>query len=138
MNPTVLNQRVIWDARSLKQVDEAKSRYRQAKAAGYDCVGTDGNPLLRFHPSLEEFIVKARTQPHAHVMKVLCDKGDERIIWDMDNGQQGKEAKAKFESLIKKGYKAYSVDVKGQKNRRIEEFDVEAEEILMVPPTAKG
>ena len=44
----------------------------------------------------------------------------------------------RYYTLTKKGYKAYSVDRNGNKNRRIKEFDVDAEEILMIPPTAKG
>ena len=49
-----------------------------------------------------------------------------------------KEAKAKFEELLGKNYMAFSVDSEGKKNRKIEEFDIDAEEILMVPPTSAG
>ena len=137
MSELVMDQRLVWDSKNLKQIDEAKSKIRQYRAKGYQIVKADGSPLIRFHPSIEEVIVKFKKTTQ-RMMKILNNTGDDRIIWDKDDGQEAKEAKAKFEELIKKGYKAYSVDVNGQKNRRIEEFDVDAEEILMIPPTAKG
>jgi len=88
-------------------------------------------------PYLEELIIRAK-KTCLRMMKILNESGDDRLVWDRDNGKQAKEAKAKFEELLGKNYMAFSVDSKGNKNRRIEEFDVDAEEILMVPPTSKG
>lgn len=133
----VMDQRVVWDSMSLKQVDEAKAKIREARAEGYEIVTADGKPLERFRPALEEVIIKAK-KIGRRVMKILCEKGDERLVWDKENGHEAKEAKAKFVELIGKGYMAFSVDSKGKKNRRIEEFDVDSEEILMVPKTVKG
>jgi hypothetical protein len=47
-------------------------------------------------------------------------------------------AKGKFVEQLGKGYKAYSVDKSGNKKTRIEEFDVDAQEVILVPPTSKG
>lgn len=132
-----MDRRIVWDSMRLKEIDEAKSEIMKFKRAGYEVILADGKPMERFNPRFEEVIVKAR-KVSKKVLKILCEKGDERIVWDKENGHEAKEAKAKFSEFLKKGYKAYSVDSKGQKNRRIEEFDVDAEEILMIPQTVKG
>lgn len=139
MNETmVMNQRIVWDPRKLKQIDEAKSEILKYKRKGHLIIKADGTPMDHFDPSLGEVIIKAALNLGRHVMMILCDKGDDLIVWDKDNGRQAKEAKKKFMDLIGKKYQAYSVDKKGNKNRRITEFDVEAEQIIMVPPTSRG
>lgn len=137
MSEMVLNQRVIWDTKKLREIDEAKALILGYKRQGFEIVTVNGTPMERFHPSLGEVIIKAK-KVALSVMKILCDKGDERLTWDKDNGKEAKEAKKKFQELIAKGYKAYSVDEGAKRKRPIEEFDVDAEEILMIPPTAKG
>ena len=138
MSTMVMNQRIVWDSKRLKEIDEAKKEFLKAKRAGHKIVDDKGNQVEHFRPYYEELIITAEQTTKKHCMKILSESGDDRIVWDSDNGLEAKEAKAKFEELMKKGYKAYSVDSRGNKNRRIEEFDVEAEEVLMVPPTAKG
>jgi chlorite dismutase len=133
-----MNLRLIWDSKKLKEVDEAKAEYRKYRAQGYEIQKPDGTIIDRFMPYLEELIVKAKKICNLHVMKILNDKGDERLVWDKENGKQAKEAKVKFEELLGKKYMAFSVDTQGNKNRKIEEFDVDAEEILMIPPTSAG
>jgi hypothetical protein len=133
----VMDQRVVWDPRKLKEIDEAKKIIMDFKNKGHKILLADGSPMTRFNSSLAEVIVKVEKLKKS-VLKILSEKGDERVVWDKDNGQEAKEAKVKFLELIKKGYTAYSVDVNGQKNQKIDEFDVDAEEILMVPKTVKG
>jgi hypothetical protein len=137
MTDLVMDRRLVWDSRKLKQVDEAKTLIREYRSQGYLITKADGTPLEKFLPHLEEVVVKAQKYAKG-LMRILCEKGDDRIVWDKEKGNEAKEAKAKFEELIAKGYAAFSVDAQGKKNRKIEEFDVDAEEILMVPPTAKG
>jgi hypothetical protein len=93
--------------------------------------------MEKFSPLLEEVIVKARKVAKS-VMMILTEKGDERLVWDKDNGREAKQAKRKFLELLAKGYTAFSVDHVSEKNRKIKEFDVDAEEILMVPEIVKG
>lgn len=133
----VMDLRIVWNKDSLKEIDEAKRNYLIYRARGHEILTAAGKRMDRFQPYAEEIIVKAH-RTGKRVMKILCQNGDDRIIWDKENGKEAKEAKAKFEELLKKGYTAYSVDVSGNKNRKIDEFDIDAEEILMVPPTAKG
>ena len=141
----VMDRRIVWDSKNLQQVDEAKSIIMPFKRSGYEILtvdddGKEGPPMKFFRPYFKEVVIKARQIGIAgkRVMKILCEKGDDRIVWDRDNGREAKEAKKKFSDLLAKGYKAYSVNVEGMKNRRIHEFDVDAEEILMIPKTAKG
>jgi len=137
MSDLVMDLRIIWNKDSLKEIDEAKRTYLLYRSRGHEILTATGERMERFKPYAEEIIVKA-LRTAKRVMKILCESGDDRIIWDKENGKEAKEAKAKFEELLKKGYTAYSVDVSGNKNRKIEEFDIDAEEILMIPPTAKG
>ena len=138
MTTLVMDRRIVWDSTKLKEIDEAKALVREYRSEGHVITKADWvTPLDKFIPSLEEVVIKAQ-KVAKRVMKILCEKGDERLVWDKENGKEAKEAKAKFEELMKSGYTAFSVDSKGKKNRKIEEFDVDAEEILMVPKTAKG
>jgi hydroxymethylpyrimidine pyrophosphatase-like HAD family hydrolase len=133
----VMDQHIVWDSANKHEVEEAKQMILKYKRAGHKIVLADGRPFEKFRPALEQVIVKAE-RVFKQVLKILTDKGDERLTWDRDNGLEAIEAKNKFEEFIGKNYKAYSVDADGKKQRRIEEFDVDAEEILMVPPTVKG
>jgi len=132
----VMNQRVIWDRTKIKEIEEAKQLILGFRRDGYEIMKTDGTPMERFNPCFEEVIVKA-SKVCKKILKILSDKGDERVVWDRDNGREAKQAKKRFEKLLKEKYLAFSVDAKGKKNRKITEFDVDAEEILMVPPTVK-
>ena len=128
---------IVWDSKRLKQIDEVKPVIMANKRAGYVILLKNGNPMTKWNPNDEEVKVMAKKE-YGHIMKILSEKGDERVTWDKLDGRQAKEAKNRFAKLLKDGYKAFSVDPGGNKNRRIKEFDVDAEEILMIPPTAKG
>jgi len=134
----VMDMRITWDCGRIKEIDQAKNMILGYKRMGYLIEKTDGTPMERFASNLEEVIIRAKKIAGNRVMKILCAKGDERLVWDKDNGKEAKEAKKKYEELLGKGFKAYSVDSSGKKSRRIEEFDVDAEEILMIPPTYKS
>ena len=128
---------MVWNSNRLKQIDEVKPKIMAYKRAGYTILLSNGKHMEKWDPNAEEVKILAKKE-HAHIMKILSVKGDERVTWDKLDGRQAKEAKNRFVKLLKDGYKAYSVDPSGNKNRRINEFDVDAEEILMIPPTAKG
>ena len=134
----VQDLRPVWNCKCLKQIDEAKNIYMFYRNLGYLITKINGEILEKFHPNEEEIIIHSKKVDTKHQMKILSEKGDERLTWDKENGKEGIEAKHRFEKLLKDGYKAYSVDPGGRKNHRIKEFDVDAEEILMVPPTSRG
>ena len=137
MNTLVMDQRIVWDSKSLKQIDEAKATIMKYKRKGYEILLENGKLMEKWSPTYEAVVIKAQ-KVLKRTMKILSQSGDDRIVWDNEDGREAKEAKKKFMELLEKGYKAYSVDVSGNKNKRIKEFDVEAEEILMIPATAKG
>ena len=135
----VMNARLCWDSRKKKQVEEAKQWFVAFKRKGVPIQDKDGKLVKYFRPHYEELVAIADQDVSGRrTLKILCENGDERIVWDVNNGRQAKEAKEKYLDLVKKGYAVYSVDTKGRKNRRIDEFDVESEELLAIPPTAKG
>ncbi len=136
-NELVMDQRIVWDKTKMKEIEQAKKMIMGFKRKGYEILKSDGTLMERFSPVLEEVIVKAQKVAQS-VMKILTEKGDERIVWDRENGRQAKQAKQKFLELLKKGYTAFSVDHASEKNRKIKEFDIDAEEIMMVPETVKG
>lgn len=137
MSELIMNQTVIWDKSNKKEIEQAKKILMAFKRKGYELLKSDGTVMERFNSTLEEVKVIAKGVAKS-VLKILDESGDDRLVWDKDNGREAKQAKKKFNDLIKDGYSAFSVDHDGEKNRKITEFDVDAEEILMVPETVKG
>jgi hypothetical protein len=137
MAELLLDTWLVWDPCRLKEIEEAKQLFLKYKRAGHKFQTRAGQQIDKFNPNLGEILVKAE-RILKHVMKILCDKGDERLTWDKENGREAKEAKKKFTELLAKGYIAYSVDENANKKRKILEFDIDAEEILLIPPTSAG
>lgn len=134
----VMDRQIVWNPLKLKEIDEAKSIYLQFKRLGYQILKTSGEVLERFDPSLGALIIRALKTEVNHIMKILSNAGDEKVVWDKNNGKQAKRAKETFEQLLAKKYTAYSTDAQGKKKKQITEFDVDAEEIIMIPPTSRG
>lgn len=133
----IQDRRIVWNANRLKEVDEAKAIIMAYKRQGYKILRINGEVMQNFRPHYEEVLIKAE-KIEGHIMKILSESGDDRLTWDKEDGHAAKAAKLQFEKLIGQGYKAYSVDASGNKKRRIHEFDVDAEEILMIPKTVRG
>jgi hypothetical protein len=76
--------------------------------------------------------------PNTGLMRILCENGDDRMTWDRTVGQEVKDAFKKFKELINKGHVAYAARPDGKKGRKLEEFDPNAEEVIMVPHTRPG
>jgi hypothetical protein len=66
------------------------------------------------------------------------DGGDSRHTWNRRNPVEVEEAQALFTRMIKRGYQAWSVTRKGDKDRRITEFDPEAEKVIFAPALVGG
>lgn len=73
-----------------------------------------------------------------HVMRVIDDTGDTKIMWDRSREPEVDNARDTFNKMKKKGYKAYSVKKDGTPGEIIEEFDPEAEKIIMAPQMRGG
>ena len=73
-----------------------------------------------------------------HVMAVMDDTGDTKVIWDPENQDEVDNAKQTFNNLKGKGYLAYKVIGKGDKGEVIDRFDRHLEKIIMSPPMKGG
>jgi hypothetical protein len=53
------------------------------------------------------------------MLAILDTTGDSRIIWDPGNDDEVAAAKNQFDELIKKGFRAFSVNRKGDKDKQV-------------------
>jgi len=133
-----LAMRLEWDNTDKRQVEEAKKVYQEARKSGRLITDIDGKTIANFHPSLQGFIIKeTELKENEFAVRVLDETGDRRLIWDASDPDQIKEAARLFDEYLKKGWRAYSVDTKGEKRRKILRFDVDTLEIFFVEKTAK-
>jgi hypothetical protein len=61
-----------------------------------------------------------------------------KVYWDPDNEDEVESARATFNSLVKKGFTAYAVKEKGGKGEVLQEFDPDAERIILAPAMVGG
>lgn len=137
MSELVVNTTLVWDPSDMQETQQAKEQYLSYRRQGYAILKPDGTIMERFAAMLGEAKILAQ-RIGRHCLTLLTEKGDERLVWDKEDGSEAKEAKQRFTEFIGRGYKAYSVDARGQKKMRITEFDVDAQEIIMVPATVKA
>ena len=80
------------------------------------------------------------TEQFTGEMMQLDASGDVRTIWDSRNAEEVKAARELFDRLTKKGkYSAFYVKGRdGEQGRRMDEFDADAEKIILVPQIAGG
>lgn len=72
-------------------------------------------------------------------MRILGPEGDKKEIWDPSNEDEVESARATFNRLTKKGYKAFEVGAGGKKSsREITEFDPDLGKMILVQPVAGG
>jgi hypothetical protein len=71
-------------------------------------------------------------------MAVMGRRGDTKVIWDRNNADEVAAARRQFEELTGRGFAAFSVKKNGEQDRRIREFDPEAEKVILVPQMAGG
>lgn len=71
-------------------------------------------------------------------MAIMDRTGDTRLTWDYKNDDEVAAAKAMFDDLIKKGYRAFSVKKDGEAGERIDKFDPKAEKLIMVAQLQGG
>jgi hypothetical protein len=71
-------------------------------------------------------------------MRVLCDEGDQKVVWDPDNEDQTEVAKMTFDKLKEKKYTAWLVDKKGEAKKEIKKFNPKTGSLIMIPAVAGG
>ena len=64
--------------------------------------------------------------------------GDTKVIWDPENEDEVAAAETQFDTLKEKGFKAFYVNKKGEAGKEMEQFDSNAEKIIMVPQIRGG
>jgi hypothetical protein len=72
------------------------------------------------------------------VLVILDRTGDTRHTWNRNNPEDVSMMRDIFDRMIKKGYQAWSVSRKGDKDRRITTFDPEAEKVIFAPALVGG
>lgn len=72
-------------------------------------------------------------------MRIMGGEGDKRETWDPDDEDQVESARATFNRLIKKGFKAFQVGAAGRKtSKEITEFDPDLGKMILARPIAGG
>lgn len=66
-------------------------------------------------------------------MRVLTEKGDERLEWDPADAEQVKKAKAEFARLKKDGYRFYAVETVEKAGKPVDRFDKRLGKIIAAP-----
>jgi hypothetical protein len=79
-----------------------------------------------------------RVEERDGVLVILDNSGDTRHTWDRNNPEEVEVIRDLFDRMIKKGLHAWSVTRKGDKDRRIREFDPSAEKIIFAPALVGG
>lgn len=71
-------------------------------------------------------------------MLVMDTSGDTKTIWDSANSDEVDAARKTFDDLKRKRYLAYRVKGEGAKGQLLQEFDADAEKMILSPPMAGG
>lgn len=69
---------------------------------------------------------------------ILDQTGDTKVMWSKDNQDEVDAAKETFSRLKKKGYWAYAVKKNGDKGEVVQDFDPDAEKLIMAPRMVGG
>jgi hypothetical protein len=71
-------------------------------------------------------------------ISVMDQTGHTKHIWDSEKAAEVNAAKDLFDSLTKKGYKAYHVRDNGEEGSVMKSFDKDAEKMILQPPIVGG
>jgi hypothetical protein len=72
------------------------------------------------------------------VMVILDQSGDTRHTWDRSKPDEVAAMREIFDTMTDKGYVAWSVTRKGDKDKKITEFDPAAEKVIFAPALVGG
>ena len=71
-------------------------------------------------------------------LRLMSEDGDLKIVWDPENDDEVAAVESKFDELVGKGFKAFSVKKNGNRGVEIKEFDPGAGKIILVPKIVGG
>jgi hypothetical protein len=66
-------------------------------------------------------------------LRVMGKGGDKEIPWDPTDREQLDDARFVFETLVREGYQAYSLEANGRTGELVRRFQPEAHEIVLAP-----
>ena len=69
---------------------------------------------------------------------VMDQTGHSKHLWDVDQPHEVDAAREMFNSLKKKGYKAFHVKKDGEEGKQMDAFDPLSGKFIMVPPIVGG
>jgi len=73
-----------------------------------------------------------------NVMEILDPSGHTTTAWDPNNAAEVAAARAMFDAMTAKNYRAFHVGRRGQQAARMDTFDPAAEQMILVPQVAGG
>jgi len=124
--------RVEWNDSNLKEIEDAKKIYMDANKSHRKLTLLDGSPMENFRSYYKGFIIKeVELKSTEFSMRIFDETGDRRLIWNMADQDQVKDASELFNEYVGKGWKAYAVDAEGKRGRRIYEWNYESQELLV-------
>lgn len=71
-------------------------------------------------------------------MNVMDKTGHSTTTWDPSVSAEVAVARAAFNELTGRGYRAFRVGVEGERGQRLESFDPQARQMIMVPQLQGG
>ena len=71
-------------------------------------------------------------------MDIMDTTGHTKHIWDAEKPEEVVAARELFNSLTKKGYRAFHVKKDGEEGKIMSGFDPEAEKMIMIPAIVGG
>jgi hypothetical protein len=75
---------------------------------------------------------------NTHQMQVLDRTGHTTLTWSADSEEETRVAREAFNRMTEKGYRAFRVRRLGRQGERMDVFDPDAEEMILVPHLAGG
>lgn len=122
-----------WNPHNRKETEEAKKLYQDARRQLRLIEGASGELVDSFRQVANKgfFRVKEiQLDPGQVAVRIFNHTGDETVVWDSADPGEAKEAAARFQEYIDKGWKAFAIDPHGGKHRRIRRFDAHLEEVV--------
>lgn len=71
-------------------------------------------------------------------MDIMDSTGHSKHIWDASKADEVTAARELYNSLTKKGYRAFHVKKDGEEGKLMSGFDADSEKMIMVPPIVGG
>jgi hypothetical protein len=125
------NIEIGFNPNNLREVDDAKKKYIDARRDNRVITDLEGNRIENFRPALGGFIIREQALgDNEFAFRIFDDTGDRRVIWNCNDPAEIREAKNEFDKYISKGWKAYAINRNGSMGKRIRSFDADLQEIV--------